>query len=473
MVQTNYAEPDAGQTYCSSRIQLISFIDENSNTIKDNDEVNFALGSFVYQINDTGDFHTLTSPLGRHGIYDPNPANTYDFSFQIYPEYASYYNSVSTTYNNINIPVESTTQTLYFPVTLNGTYNDASVSIVSSGQPQAGLLYTNKVIYRNLGPTPLSGSLSFIKDPALSISNVSQTGIINNPTGFTYDYTDLGPFETRSMIVTMQVPPIPTVNLGDILTNQATITAASDINLDNNTFSISQTVIGSYDPNDKMEAHGETIDITTFEADDYLYYTIRFQNTGNANAYNVRVQDVLDAQLDEASIRMVSSSHNYIMERINNEVTWNFTNIQLVPMSVNETLSQGYISFKIKLNPGFEVGDLVPNTAAIYFDSNPAIITNTFTTAFVAPLGTPEFNQENILLYPNPARTVLQVNIQNTSETIESIVLFDMLGKEIKKVNAISSQHTAIDVSGIAKGVYLVEIMTNNHFRQVKKLVIE
>jgi hypothetical protein len=45
--------------------------------------------------------------------------------------------------------------------------------------------------------------------------------------------------------------------------------------------SLSQVVIGSYDPNDKMEAHGETTINNPFTADDYLYYTILFSKYWN------------------------------------------------------------------------------------------------------------------------------------------------------------------------------------------------
>jgi uncharacterized repeat protein (TIGR01451 family) len=272
----------------------------------------------------------------------------------------------------------------------------------------------------------------------------------------------------------MSVPTIPTVNIDDVLTNNATISApANDIVLSNNAFSNSQIVVASYDPNDITEAHGRYIQHDQFTANDYLYYTIRFQNTGTANAINVRLENTLDSQLDEESIRMVSASHNYVLERVNNELVWKFDFINLVGAVQNEELSNGYVTYKIKVNPGFAVGDIIPNTAEIYFDTNPAVITNTFNTEFVAALGNETFSAENILLFPNPTTNSFQINIQNTNERLESIVVYDVLGKNVKTIVNIATSQTSVDVSNLSKGVYLVEITTENKLKLIKKLVIQ
>jgi hypothetical protein len=203
-----------------------------------------------------------------------------------------------------------------------------------------------------------------------------------------------------------------------------------------------------------------------------LYYTIRFQNTGTANAINVRIEDLLDAQLDEQSIRMISASHSYVLERINNKLVWHFDYIQLPGAVQNEELSKGYIYFKIKLKPGFTVGDIIPNTAQIYFDTNPAIITNTFATEFVSTLSTNTFSPENSIIFPNPATNFVQISLINSAELIGTIELVDLLGKSIKKWTNVASNQTSIPVSELSKGVYFIEINTESNLKIVKKLVI-
>lgn len=456
------------------KIILVAFNDQNSNGIKDSGETYFTNGSFVYQQNNAGAVTSAFSSTGRHTVYDSNPVNTYDFSYNIQTEYQPYYSTGTTSFNDVNIPVGSGTQILYFPIVLTQAYNDVTISIVPMSPPRPGLTYSNKIVYKNLGVAATDGTITFVKPSQVTITTISQAGTIANASGFTYNFTNLLPNETRVFYVTMSVPASPIVNLGDLLIADATISApANDINLSNNSSRNTQIVVNSFDPNDKMESHGEEILFSQFNQNEDLIYTIRFQNYGTANAIDVRIEDVLDSQIDPESIRMVSSSHNYVMTRVNNNIVWNFNNIQLVPISVNEELSMGYVQFRVKLNPGFTVGSIIPNTANIYFDSNPAIVTNTFTTEFTAALNNQNFDGINFTLYPNPASQFINISLNNTSEIIDNVIIYDVLGKIIKEVKSISSNNATIDTLSLSKGVYLLEITTENGLKQNKKLVIK
>lgn len=461
-----------GPPQCNDKINLVAFIDANNNGLKDSGENDFSYGSFIVEENNNGVQNYVTSPFGTYTIFDSNPLNVYDFNYQINSEFAPYYSLTAVSFNDVNIPLGSGTQTFYFPVTLTQGFNNVTVSISPLGQPRPGFNYTNRVTYKNLGVVATSGTLNFVKDPVTTIVSVSPTGTVATATGFTYDFVNLQPYESRWFNVTMSVPDVPTVNLGDILTNSAAVSApAIDINLTNNTFSNTQIVVASYDPNDITEAHGEKIQFNQFSSNDYLYYTIRFQNTGTANAINVRLENTLDAQLDESSIRMVSASHNYVMERINNQLVWKFDYINLVSNLQSEELSKGYVTYKIKVQPGFAIGDIIPNTAEIYFDNNAPIITNTFNTEFVASLGNVSFESTDLLIFPNPANTTIQIQLQNTSEMIDFITITDVLGKTIRTVKGVSGNQLQVDVADLSQGVYFVEIITQKNLKQVKKLI--
>lgn len=354
------------------------------------------------------------------------------------------------------------------------TYTDLEVSLVSLTPAIAGSTYTSKIIYKNKGITPVSGTLSFTNDQAVSINNISQDGTISNSAGFDYSFSNLMSNETRTIFVTMTVPSIPVVNINDILNfNIIATTIETDVNLNNNSFSNSQIVVASYDPNDKMESHGEKILFSDFDSSDYLNYTIRFENTGTSNAINIRLEDVLDSKLDESTIRVIDASHNYNMQRINNNVTWTFENIQLPPAQTNPELSKGYVFFKIKPKPSYAIGDIIPNFANIYFDSNPAITTNTFTTEFVSTLANSSFDTSNFMIYPNPANEIIQVNLKNTNEKLESILINDVLGKTIYKVDKLNANSQSVEISNLSKGLYFVEITTQSKLKQTKKLIVE
>ena len=287
----------------------------------------------------------------------------------------------------------------------------------------------------------------------------------------TYSFTNLLPNELRTLQVNIQVPTIPTINLGQLVTNSASITVpANDFNTFNNTSSLTQTVVGSYDPNDKMESHGSKIVHSSFTANDYLRYTIRFENTGTFSAENVRVNDLLNSKLDETSIKMINSSHAYTLNRTGNELNWNFNDINLPPSVPNTTIGHGYITFEIKPKPGYVVGDIIPNTASIFFDFNPPIITNTFNTEFVTTLSIPKFNDSQFVIFPNPTSGILNILSKGNIEIIESISISNVLGDILKetKVNMSSSE---IDMSNLQKGLYFINIKSGNSQKTVKVIL--
>jgi len=76
-------------------------------------------------------------------------------------------------------------------------------------------------------------------------------------------------------------------------------------------------------------------------------------------------------------------------------------------------------------------------------------------------------------LYPNPASQFINISLNNTSEIIDNVIIYDVLGKIIKEVKSISSNSATIDTSSLSKGVYLLEITTENGLKQNKKLVIK
>ncbi|CAM3588827.1 T9SS type A sorting domain-containing protein [Flavobacterium gelidilacus] len=472
-IKINQTAGNSAALDCSG-LNLNAFLDLNGNGTQDTGEINFPLGTFTYQLNNNGNNINVTSPFGEYNIYDENATNSYDLSYAILPEYASYYNVTTPSYQDLTIIAGSGLQTYNFPVTVTQPYTDVATYIVPLQQPRPGFTYKNKVVYANLGSqTVASGTVTYIKDANVVITNNTQTGTIPTASGFTYNYSNLLPFEVRSMDVTMQVPTIPTVQLGQLLTNSASITPLTgDVVPLNNSNSNSQIIIGSYDPNDKMESRGNNILHSSFTSNDYLTYTIRFENTGTASAVNVRVEDMLDTKLDESSIRMIDASHTYTLERTGAGLKWYFDNIQLPVSVANSTVGKGYITFKVKPKPGYAIGDIIPNTANIYFDFNPAIVTNTFTTEFVAALAVNTFTEGNVTMYPNPAKNQVTVSLDNTNEVIANVSVVDMLGKQVIRLNKVNEITKSIDLSSLNTGIYFLEIETQNKLVVKRKLIV-
>lgn len=460
-----------GGINCSG-IRLNAFLDSNSNGIKDLGEQNFPLGQFQIEKNNDGNVHNITTPIGVYNIYDENANSSYDLGYTIDPAYSATYALTATFYSNISPIVGGGMQVYNFPVTVVQSYQDLAVSIIPLQQPRAGFIYSNKIVYANFGnQTIASGSVTFTKEAVLGITGNTQSGTTPSANGFSYTFTNLLPFEVRTMTVSMQVPPIPGVSLGQLLTNSATIVPlVGDVVPENNVSTLSEIVIGSYDPNDKIESHGDKILTSSFASTDYLYYTIRFENTGTASAVNVNIQDVLDAKLDAASIKMVNASHDYILDRLDSHLTWKFNNIQLPPSVENTNTGKGYVTFKVKPKVGYATGDIISNTAGIYFDFNPVIVTNTFLTQFVATMAVYEFENTDFIFYPNPVQDVLNVTLKNNANSIDHIEVYDALGKSMLRKKA-TLNTSSIDLTLLASGLYFIEVTTSNQLKVIKKLM--
>ncbi len=178
------------------------------------------------------------------------------------------------------------------------------------------------------------------------------------------------------------------------------------------THTTTRTVTGSYDPNVKevRTSSGQSDTQYILGTDNYLDYTIHFQNTGTDTAFTVVVTDTLDATLNMASFQQGTSSHACTVDFLPGRVVrWTFNNILLVDSTTNEAGSHGLTSFRIRLAEPIVPGTLIANAADIFFDFNPpirtpdALITADFATG-LAPAA-----RSTVQLVPNPAHDRLTV----------------------------------------------------------------
>lgn len=140
------------------------------------------------------------------------------------------------------------------------------------------------------------------------------------------------------------------------------------------------------DPNDKQVLPARDAPNNYTLNDEKLSYKIRFQNTGTDTAFTVVIKDTLSPLLDWNSIAFLSTSHEGVFSLDEGVVTVAFENINLPDSTTNEAESHGFLSFEIDLMPGIQDFTVVDNTAAIYFDLNSPIITNTIRSTIVDEL---------------------------------------------------------------------------------------
>ncbi|MCB0399630.1 MAG: T9SS type A sorting domain-containing protein [Winogradskyella sp.] len=354
---------------------------------------------------------------------------------------------------------------------------DISVDIVRiSPPPRPGFVYSNRLYVSNEHTTTVeNGNVEFLYDDQLlfqdmsfSNPNLSATPLTN---GFSVDFTSLEAGEEVYVDLNFLLPS--DVPLGTILISNATYTTDSaDFNPINNSSILTLSVVGSYDPNDKMESHGPDVIYDDFiNSDEWLYYTIRFQNIGTAEAIFVRIEDELDIHLDERTFQMLRSSHDYSVTRVGNNIEWYFDDINLPAEQDDPAGSVGFVYFRIKPKPGYAIGDIIPNTAAIYFDFNTPIITNTFNTSFVETLSDNDFKNIEVHIYPNPSNDKVSIALGENVLNITKVSLLDIQGKTINIPKKEFNNAVELDVSTLNAGLYFIQLSSGNNLI-IEKLVI-
>lgn len=229
---------------------------------------------------------------------------------------------------------------------------------------------------------------------------------------------------------------------------------------------------GSYDPND-IQATPEGVGAShLLEPNIPIEYKIRFQNTGTDTAFNVVILDTLPASLDISTARPQVSSHAFYFEKLpGNVLKFTFENILLPDSASNQLGSNGYIKYYVAQVANNPVGTHIENRAAIYFDFNKPVITNTafhrIGKHFIVSGIQSVPNGSAIEVFPNPGSAAWNVVIPIDQaimrlENVQGQVLFT---KALNKgLNVIS----AIDLS---PGLYWFQISGPGLSTQSGKLV--
>lgn len=252
--------------------------------------------------------------------------------------------------------------------------------------------------------------------------------------------------------------------LGQVLAYSATVDNATfEEDLSNNMNLVNVTITGAYDPNDKQgwaNASGSTTQFIPGQ-DNWIDYLIRFQNTGTDTAFNVVVIDEIDPRFDLLSLQLLGASHAFVPSfGEGRELIFTFTDIMLPDSTTDLAGSQGFVAFRLKPVAGLLPGDVIPNTAAIYFDFNDPIITNTTehvvetSTAVDQALGT----TRAIRLVPNPATDVLHVWLPNGADRAFTLMALD--GRILQVPVVSTAQGIQLNVSTLAPGTYLIRTST-------------
>ena len=161
-------------------------------------------------------------------------------------------------------------------------------------------------------------------------------------------------------------------------------------------------------------------------------------------------------------------------------VEFNFNNILLPDSTTNEPGSHGYILYAIQPVADLPDNTLITNTAHIFFDQNPAIVTNTTQNTMVYELpviqnihGVTE-TLTLLSLIPNPSNNILSLQYTSLQSQPITLHLYDLTGRLLHKETlqtTLGTNNYVMDMTKFPNGLYVVTL--NNGVEVVSGMVVK
>ncbi|MBK7887445.1 MAG: T9SS type A sorting domain-containing protein [Bacteroidetes bacterium] len=439
----------------TDNLNLISghlFADINNNGIQDSGEPPLAALKITEQI--TGRF----TYADQNGNYKLSVLDTGNFTLS--PQSINWFNpspiSHTSTFSAIN-QADSLNDFAFQP---QGTFEDVCITITPLGNFRSGFNANYMISYGNYGTTTVSNPIVYFypySNVTFQSATVTPSQIF--PDSVQWNIPALTPFQTGSIIVTVNVNPgLP---IGTFINSSAHIEPyATDDNPSCNNSNWEVYTTGSLDPNDIL-VNEDTLTTTQLSNAPWLEYIIRFQNTGNDTAFTVKILNPIDTnKLNLSTFEFTNASHPVNLNWINYQrnMEFKFENILLPDSNINEPLSHGFVRYRIQPKTTLTAGDSITNFAAIYFDFNEPVITNTAKTIIILPTGIASATQTQgkLHVFPNPAENTINISGIQLENGKVQLRLMDIYGKLILE-KTVTTTNSTLETNQLANGVYLIQ----------------
>lgn len=452
---------------CYAVIKGNVYDDANANCVRDTED--------PYAVS-----HVVTATNGVNSYYG-NSNTAGDYYIKVYQ--TGTYTLTATPKQCLNVcgggPVNVTTMNTTYPgpsfgVSTSTVSHDFGLSM-SATTPNPGFdiaYYIYPVRYNN--NLPVNATITFNYDPAVTFISASSGGVVNtiaHTITWVVGSVPAWP-STYNLQATFNVPVAAVV--GSSFLSSANIEpVANDCRASNNTAMFQSVVLGAYDPNMKEVQPKAEI----FDTDSMLHYTIHFQNTGNDTTHFIIITDTLSKLVDPATVEFNAASHLPCRFDVseNGILTFTFDPIYLPDSATNEEESKGFVSYTIKKNISAEIGEVIRNTAHIYFDFNPAIVTNTTENEITTLVSVRDIKADGKLtakVYPNP---FMETAIIELSEKLEDamLVISNLAGQVVQQYPANSTGKWQIRKDSMAQGLYTFTIYSNGVVKMRGKILAE
>jgi uncharacterized repeat protein (TIGR01451 family) len=297
----------------------------------------------------------------------------------------------------------------------------------------------------NQGTSLFTGTVTVQLDTAITFlsSDVSPSNVSGNIIEFNVN----GLYPLSKWAAKLFVMNPPTQGLSLTSTTSASIGPISFSSRTN------ETVVCSYDPNDKTAIPPGFGAQKLTPMDQPIDFVIRFENLGTDTAYTVHILDTIDTSFDLNSFSLVASSHPVQVNITSNLVDFDFHRIMLPYKNIDSLNSQGFVRFRVLPKPALSNNTIVKNKAYIYFDFNSTVETNeTFNT--LSTLLTSIINTETISgkiqVFPVPASESLYIHTETGNGLF---YLYDYTGR-IQKKMVIRSKLSELRITDLISGIY-------------------
>ncbi len=356
---------------CSFELTGIVFYDENENGIMDGAEYGLPFQNVVSE--ELG----MSFITNDQGEFNADIGNEYIAEFELEENSVFPFN---TTPNSLTFDASSATSTqLMFGVSNEVPDFAICIDLYPSGNGFLCNDHANhNICYRNMGNVPINGIIEVEYDELFQgHQEVTPIDSVNGNKVY-MSFANLLPGEMFFYDIDLLTPTVD--HIGEYITSYARAYGYYEgYEVAYGEQELTMEVTCAYDPNDKQAFPLGYTEEHWLLQETEQEFLVRFQNTGNAPAQDIRIQDTIDVNFDLSTFRMVANSHS-VMATINEEtrvVDFFFQDIQLPDSVNNEPDSHGLVSYKITPSVDLPVGTELNNTAYIYFDNNDAIVTNT------------------------------------------------------------------------------------------------